>query len=623
SQVFPPPRDSSMRNKFAVLALMAVVCLVPSATAGRAAVVVLANRSEDEVRFTISSSAGALRPCTLAKGDVMAIPMTRGIEIAFLAGGKRHRCRVRGNEIYCFVGAGESMRLKQVGFTGTWSRPEQLASDDGDSAVDRQSAKNAKVLVTVPVKILVDQAEPTVQKVWEKRLRRRVKEASDILEKCCRVRLKVIEAGTWESDPKQTKLSELLRDFREKVAAGEARLVLGFTGLRVDKKEDAALGCTPRPLHTHILMREWKLRTEPERLEVLVHELGHFLGACHSPESDSVMRPKLGDGRANLRVFRIGFDPVNTLVMNLVAEELARRPLRSLDELSPRTRKRLLDILATLARTAPDDPAAVYFIRLLGGTPPEPLSVRTLPPEVLDGARSVVAAVLAAARRNQQRPASGSRRRLTGDALTESYCRVAAAECRRLPAEQAATIYVLGLAVALDYAALLRALDLRGIDWKKMETAGERARRQEVLGQPAMHGRPSLLRSFVVSAAVLMLVEGQAVSPAGLQEELLLVQGGDRFRFDDLSASLAGITFATQLDASPTLLDELATSFRVADYVLPPKNLPDSLDREEFARKYGSTTDERFLDRQDALRKRLLALPGYQPRPSRKEGGSP
>ena len=68
------------------------------------------------------------------------------------------------------------------------------------------------------------------------------------------------------------------------------------------REKDAAFGCSLGPLHTHILIREWKPRTEPERLEVLVHELGHFLGACHSPENDSVMRPLLGDGRANLRL---------------------------------------------------------------------------------------------------------------------------------------------------------------------------------------------------------------------------------------------------------------------------------------------------------------------------------
>jgi hypothetical protein len=504
------------------------------------------------------------------------------------------------------------MVLQQIGFRSRWSEAEETGDTDDDAAADRPPAKDATILLTVPVKILVDQAEPTVQNVWEQRLRGRIQEASAILERHCRVRLEVIEAGTWESDTRRTKLSESMRDFRERVATGKARLVIGFTGHRAGKEEDHALGCTPAPLHTHILIREWKVRTEPERLEVLVHELGHFLGACHSPERDSVMRPNLGDGRASLRAFRIGFDPVNTLVMNLVAEDLARRPARRLGELRPRTRKRLLAIFATLGRIMPEDPAAGHFIRQLGGTPPQRLSARSLPSEVLDGARSVVTAIAAAATRNQQR--------WTGDALTEHYCRVAAGECRRLPAEHAATAYVLGLAVALDGAALLRALDVRGIDWNKIETEAERVRRLEVLGEPTMHGRPSLLQSFVVSAAASLLVEGPEVSPASLQEKLLLVLGSERFRFDDLAASLAGATFAKQLDAAPALLDELTVSFRIADYVLPAKELPASLDREEFSRQFGSTEDQRFLDRQNALRKRLLALPGYQPHPPRKKG---
>ena len=590
-----------MQLKRAVVALSFLVCLGHALNSGQAAVVVLANRTAEDVRFTVVVAAGDSRPYTLAKGDVMALPLPHGVEVVFSAAGTRHQCRTRLNVIYCFVGEAKTLRLNQIGFKGSWQQPDKA---DAGKATEATDEKPAKIVLKVPVKILVDQAEPTVQNVWEKRLRQRVADASDILERYCRVKLDVVEVGTWESDEKLAKLSELLGDFRSKVAPRKARLVLGFTGLRAAKGGDAALGCTPGPMQSHILIREWKPRTEAERLEVLVHELGHFLGAAHSPEGDSVMRPKLGDGRVNLREFRIGYDAVNTLVMNLVVEEMARRPLHGFGELSAPTRRRLLDIFATVARTMPDDPAAAQFVRLLGATPPEPLAVRSLPPAVLDGARAVVAE----AKRIPERE------RRNGDELTERYGRAAAEACRRLPAEHAATAYALGLAVALDRTSLLRSLGMRGVAWAKIESEAERGQRLEVLGDPTMHGSAALAQSFAVSAAVLMLVEGQAVSAAGLQEELLLRQGGDRFRFDDLTASLAGITFATQLDASPSLLDELAKSFRVADYVLSPKGLPESLDREEFSRQFGSTTDERFLEKQDALRKRLLALPGYQPR---------
>jgi hypothetical protein len=348
----------------------------------------------------------------------------------------------------------------------------------------------------------------------------------------------------------------------------------------------------------------------------LVHELGHFLGACHSPENDSVMRPKLGDGRANLRAFRMGFDPVNLLVMNMVTDELARRPVRSLAQLSPPTRKRLIDIFGTLARAMPDDPAAPIYVRLLGATAPEAMAVRTLEPAVLDAARSVVMAITDEFKKNPKRETP------SGDALTERCFRVAAEKCRQLPAEQAASAYTIGLAIALDRSSLLRFLAPRGVDWDKIESDDERRQRLEMMGEPTMYGQANLTQNFVVSAAVLLLVDGQAVSAAALQEEFIRVLGGDRFRFEDLMASLAGITFATQLDASPDLLDELAKSFRVADYLLSPKGFPAPLDRDQFSRQYGSMTDQRFLKKQDILRNRLLALPGYQPRSARKEGRS-
>ena len=595
------------------LTLVALTFLIPWGQSARAAVIVLANRTLQDVRFTVSSAEGKSLPYTLPKGEVLTLPLKRGTEIAFSAGGTPHRCQARLNEIYCFIGGGATMRLSQVGFSGSWRQPQTAAENEARPA--GRSAERGKdgLLLKVPVKIFVDQAEPTTQKVWEKRLRKRIEEASDILEKCCRVRMEVVDAGTWESDESLPRLSELLRDFRSKASPGKARLAVGFTGLRPEKSDDNTLGCTPGPLHTHILLREYKnLRTDAEKLEVLVHELGHFLGACHSPENDSVMRPKLGDGRANLRSFRLGFDPVNTLVMNLVAEELARRPVRGLAELSAPTRRRLLDIFASLSRALPEDPAAPFYVRLLGATPPEPWKVRSLPNGVLEGARAVVSAITARAARRDEKP-------LSGDELTERYFRLAAAECKRLPPEEAAAAYILGLAIALDRESLLRALPLRGLEWNKIESENKRGLRLHRLGEPAMRGRPSLLQSFLVSAAVLTLVEEQTVSAAAVQEELLLVQGGDRFRFDELAASLAGIAFTSQLDASPAMLGELATSFRVGDYLLPAKGLPDPLDRDEFGRQFGTTSDERFVKKQDALRKHLLTLPGYQPRPQRKE----
>ncbi len=606
-----------MQPRLTAVILTLLFCWENAANTSRAAVIVFANRTDQEVRFTISWPPASSQTYTIPKDDLLTLPLSRGTEVVFSADGKQHRYHVHLNEIYYFIGQAKTLKLQQVGFSGSGEPPHKPLRDGEEEPTDQADAKTPKVLLKIPVKILVDQAEPNVQQVWEKRLRRRIDDASDILQRYCRVRLEVVEVGTWESNDKLMKLSELLGDFRGKVATGKARLAIGFTGLRPEKNEDVALGCTPGPLSTHILVREYRLRSESERLEVLIHELGHFLGACHSPEGDSVMRPKLGDGLANLRAYRMGFDPVNTLVMNLIAEEIAFRPVHSLGALRAGTRRRLLDIFATLTRAMPQDPAPPLFVRMLGPRPPEPVTVRSLPPAVLEGTRSVVAAITDDAKRNQRS------KQLGGDALTTHYFRLAADKCRQLPADVAPTAFTLGLAIALDRGSLLRSLGLNGIAWSKLESDAERRQRLEVLGEPTMQGQTSLMRSFLVSAAFTLLVEGQAIEAAGLQEELLLLQGGDRFPFSDLMACLAGSNFATQLDASPDLLDELATSFRISDYLPSPKGLPNPIARDEFTRRFGSMTDERFLEPQDALRQRLLSLPGYRPRSSRKEGRLP
>src|SRR3954465_8961977 len=99
---------------------------------------------------------------------------------------------------------------------------------------------------------------------------------------------------------------------------------------------------TRGPLHAHILVREGSPEiNEPERLEFLVHELGHHLGAAHSPEWQSVMRPVLGDNRAGRSDFRIQFDPVNTLAMAMVCEEIRRSNIANVSQLQYLTRQRL------------------------------------------------------------------------------------------------------------------------------------------------------------------------------------------------------------------------------------------------------------------------------------------
>ena len=95
--------------------------------------------------------------------------------------------------------------------------------------------------------------------------------------------------------------------------------------------------------------------SEAERLEFLVHEMGHYLGAVHTPDINSVMRPVLGDRRARAKSFRIGFDGPNTLIMNLIVENLRAHPVANLFQLSPEIIGPLATAYGFYARAMPKD----------------------------------------------------------------------------------------------------------------------------------------------------------------------------------------------------------------------------------------------------------------------------
>ncbi len=237
---------------------------------------------------------------------------------------------------------------------------------------------------------------------------------------------------------------------------------------------------------------------------------------------------------------------------------------------------------------------------------------------VVPHARTVVAAVVEAGRRNARLPGRGTPGaeapfRRTGDELTAYYVRAAAAAARRLPDEHAAAAFLLGIGVALDDSDLLRSNLLTAALWRQIEAPAARAERLEVLGTPTVHGRHDLCQHFAVSAALTAAAGPRAAETAGVFKEMLDARpGGSGFSFADLAADLAGIAFAEELTRTPRRLADVARSFAIADYAVPPAGLPEGLSQAEFARRYGSVSDERFRRRQEDIRKQIHALPPYQ-----------
>jgi hypothetical protein len=604
-----------MTMRFAFAALFTGLCTGTVPSLVHADVVILSNRTAREVRFTLLPPQGPLQDLVIPPSEVRPFPVVGSVGIRFVAGKLQRQYQLDPNGVYYFADFPDGLNLEEIRLGGAVHAVPEFSGKAADSPA--RTPPGAGVPGKIAVKILVDEEEPATQRVWEERLRKRLAAASDILERHCQVRFEVVAVGTWQSANGLADFEELLQDFEGNVSPRPARLAIGFTSQHAAVNLQGHLGGTRGALHSHILVREWWPRTEPERLEVLVHELGHYLGAVHSPEPDSVMRPKLGDGKALLRKFRIGFDPANTLVMYLVGEEL-RRGARSLPGMSARTRERLRQVYTDLARAVPDDPTAARYVGLLEQQAPAPRPAAVQgPAPLVEATRKVLAALVTAAEENQRLPlssaaAAGGPHRLTGDALTGHYFRATAAAARQLPEDQAAAAYLLALGIGLDPSGWLRRNPATSELCRRIETDAERDRRLAVLGLPTMRGRHDLTLHFTLSAALTVLIGPKGAEAAGILKEQLDAQGGSGFSFADLAADMAGIVFAEQFRGSKTVLPRLATSFAVSDYLPDLAGLREGLNRAEFDEEYGSVTGERFQAEQAAIWKRIRALPGYK-----------
>lgn len=585
----------------------------------RAGVVVFANRTQTPVQFRMARQLGAAPEAyRLAPGETVSIPVHGDAQVAYEADGAQHEFLVAPDAIYFFAHAGGKLQFSQLVLAGSSQGLAGPFSPATALPAPSQAVPTADPIARIPVKVLVDDDEPAVERIWQKRLNDRMAEASKIFERLVQVRFEVVAMAAWDSDDSVNDFDRSLAEFEAEVAPAPAMLAIGFTSQYPADHVGHALGGTRGPLYPWILIREWSSQiTEVERLEILVHELGHYLGAAHSAEANSAMRPKMTDRRARARSFRIGFDPLNMLAMCLVAEEIRLHRSADVLQFRPTTLARLRDLYAAMAKALPDDRATAQYARVLDrlcGLKAEPA-----PPgdPLAAGTRAVVETILAAARENdviRRRCAAGVLKNATflaGDRLTEHLVRRAAHAAKGLPAEVAADAFLLGLGIGLDDSSLLRSNPVIVRLGPSVESQPEREERLAVLGTPTMGGRSDLAQHFVVSGALAVLVGPQTAETIGVFKELRDAQRGSGFSFVDLAADLAGVAFASHVRQRRISLDALATSFAVGDFLLPAVGLREGIPWKTFASAYGSPEDERFAREVAAIRARIAQLPGY------------
>lgn len=588
----------SIRAIFRALGWLALLAVCSPTMAD---VVVLANRTSNAIPVEVKGASGSPQRLTIAPGDSLPAFVDGRASVAFVMRGALKKYDVDANTAYYFGQTKDgSFDLHQIGL-----------GEDKSTAGGRTLPGTAASapLATIPVKICVDEEEPARQQHWERRLRERVAAASEVLKKHAGVELKVVAVGTWDSDDTITDFFESLSEFERDAKPFPARLAIGFTSQYQVVQGRTHMAGTRGALNTHILVREWSQHmTEPERLELLVHELGHFLGASHSPEQSSVMRPVLGDRQAVRKGFLVRFDPVNTLVISMVGEELRRRRANRLVDMTIGTKARLRQIYQALSPTMPDDPAANHFV--------QSVSVAAVQPLLL-GTKQVLAAVTGAAQTNLSLPQAGEApdgvpTRRTGDELTEYYVRQAAGIARFLPEEIATSSFLMGLGIALDDSAVLRDHPKFGNFVRMVEPENERALRLVALGQPTIRGRRDLAQHFVVSSYLAAAGGTQLATASGLMKEMADSNGGSGFSFVDMAANRAGIVFAGSLLNKRVSLRMIEDGFTVSAYMPDVAELPEGLTATQLLAEYGPQNDDRFQRELKRIDERLLQLPTYR-----------
>ncbi len=594
-----------------VTALLVATALVPSVCAG--AVSVISNRTEEEIPFTVEGPDGKRTDYRLAPWDVTPVPVVATAELTFDSGEGPLRYRLEPYFAFAFQVRLGKLELSQFRIPAAESKGKGDTEEPADNeAVELppvpETDPRRHAILKLPVVLLVDDDEPAVRAVWEKRLRDRLADASDVLERTCRVRLEAVEVATWDSDDAVRDFAESMAEFEREVLPAAGRIAIGFTSQYEVTRGRENLGGTRGPLHSHVLIREYSPNIEePQRLEVLVHELGHFLGAVHVQDPTSVMRPMLTDRRSNARSFAIRFDAVNTLILYQVAEEMRTRRVRRFGDLSSPVKTRLRAIFAAVDKANPRDKTAAKYIARLDAPPEFQLNTVRVSGRSIDGARTVVQAIVAAADRRHAAT-------LSGDRLSERYVRVAAAAAAELPEEIAPRAFLLGLGIGLDDSGTFRSSPVLGALCRRIESDEERATRLRVLGRPTLTGRRDLAQHFFLSCSLAEVAGPARAEAAGLFKELLDARRGSGFSFADLAADLAGAEFARRVGDGNLKLNQIAISFRASDHMPPVSGLKEGLAWKALLRTYGMTNDGRFQREVSAIRERIAALPAYTDR---------
>jgi hypothetical protein len=580
------------------LRLFASLAIFASGANAEAAVIVVANYTQSEVTFTITEPEGKPRKYTLPAYQVLPF-VIGGPAVMKAPPDAKTPLQVEPYNAYYFVSdpvAGLQFKLLELP-----GQPPEADAKPEPKPLPRDPVK-------IPVTILVDDADPRVDMLWQDETRKRFERAASILEAQTGFKFEFAGFGTWKSDPKAKQLEVQLAAFEGLVKVKPRALALGFTSRKIDDGQGVLLGACSGRGASHVLVREWRPKSEAEKVEALVHYLAVALGAVTSPDTGSAMRPKLGDGQALNRGYVIRLDPLNVLALNLWADQW-RAGGADVRLLEAADRTRLLRVYKAMLLGAPDDGYAPDLIRDLENEQAKGMAKKpAVQPDRVKRTEAVRAVVLAITNRAKANANSGENA-LMGDALTAELFRVAADAALKADEVDRASAFLIGLGIALDDGAFLSNSPLTGASVKDIETAEERAERLKVLGNPTLRGRRDLCKHFAAGCGLGELLTPTTAENAAVSGALFSLQRPAGFSFPVLSAEYAGVAFARTLNEDPTLLMKVRDKLGLGELLPDMSGLRDGLGADKFEDTFGGPSDERFRAVLADIRKRVKALP--------------
>jgi hypothetical protein len=580
----------------------AIAAWVAVGMVSTADVVVIANRTAEPVEFDARVDDLPARNVRVAPGDSVPLIGTTGVHVRPRGGGAvSAEQALPPNTAFAFTSnsPGGPPTLQRIGLGES--------SDQTWPAVGTPPLELPESNV-ITVKVVVDDDEVRQRRVWEPVIRARIDKVSAALEAHCGMKLRVVAVEEWDSDDAQRDFFQTLGEFEREVLPAPADVVIAFSSQYDIATGRVHLGGTRHPLHSHILLKERSRNVlEPERTELLAHELGHYLGASHSPEPKSVMRPVIGQGVQRVAGAKLQYDAPNTLLMSLLAEEMRQRGVKDISALSPETRRRMQEIYATLNPSLPNDPAASQYVQLIGAAGAKPL--------IEDTSRILQQIVRVAKLKKKLVSEAPDARPPTGDELLELYVRQAALASKQVRRENAARAFILALGIAFDETDSLRKLPLASGAIEAIEPEQLRADRHAAFAEmpaPSLHGRADLAKHFFVSAHLVALLGSEPARGAGVVKEILDSNGGSGFSFADMAANRAGIAFAVAVLKDRLTLDDVARTFTVESFMPSVDGLREGLQSKEFIEAYGGAGDQRLQAELGRLEASVIALPVYQ-----------